>query len=90
MKKYFNTRSFISFITLAQGPEFEVYTGITIPNVDNGNIGHIIGLNVTPNLYQTDKYNPNKNREYLNKLSLGIEYSGYQTKSNTLVVEKVQ
>jgi hypothetical protein len=50
MKKYFNTRSFISFITLAQGPEFEVYTGITIPNVDNGNIGHIIGLNVTPNI----------------------------------------
>jgi hypothetical protein len=31
---------FISFITLAQGPEFEVYTGITIP-VDK-NIGHII------------------------------------------------
>jgi hypothetical protein len=47
-KNIFNTRSFISFITLAQGPEFEVYTGITIPNVDNGN-GHIIGLNVTPN-----------------------------------------
>jgi hypothetical protein len=38
MKKIFLLALFISFITLAQGPEFEVYTGITIPNVDNGNI----------------------------------------------------
>lgn len=77
----------ISFISLAQGPEFEVYSGLSIPNTNNSNIGYIVGLNVTPNLHQKDKYNINKDREYLNKLILGIEYSGYQVNETTLTIE---
>jgi hypothetical protein len=39
----------MSFITLAQGDlerNLRFIIEITIPVVDNGNIGHIIGLNV--------------------------------------------
>lgn len=91
MKKIYLIAAFlISFITLAQGPEFEVYSGLSIPNAKNSNIGYIVGLNVTPNLHQKDKYNINKEREYLNKLILGIEYSGYQINETITTIEENQ
>lgn len=66
-------------INLTYGQEFEVYTGIVIPKASNSTMGYLIGLNTVTNLMQKDKYQP-KDREYLNKLLIGIEYFGYQTK----------
>lgn len=73
-----------SLITFGQkGPEFEVYTGMIVPKPQYSNLGYMIGLNVTPDLFQIEKNNNKKNREYLNKILLGIEFSGYQTKEFT-------
>lgn len=78
---------FVSFASYAQGPEFEVYAGMAVPQPENTNLGYQIGLNLTPNLFQLDKNNPKKYREYLNKWLIGIEFSGYQTKPQTTVIE---
>jgi hypothetical protein len=80
----------ISFTSFSQGPEFEIYTGITNPKPENTTLGYMVGLNVTPNLFQIDKHNPKKSREYLNKFLLGIEFSGYQTKPQTTIIEDTQ
>lgn len=77
----------VSFASFAQGPEFELYAGMAVPQPENTNLGYQIGLNLTPNLFQLDKNNPKKYREYLNKWLIGIEFSGYQTKPQTLIVE---
>jgi len=75
-----------SVASFAQGPEFEIYTGIVNPRADNTTLGYMIGLNTTPHLYQVDKNNPKKQREYLNKYLIGFEFSGYQTKPVTTTV----
>lgn len=77
----------ISFATFAQvGPEFELYAGLTAPKPEQANLGYMIGVNVTPDLFQIDKNNPKKYREYLNKWLLGIEFSGYQTRPQTTII----
>lgn len=75
----------ISVASFAQGPEFELYAGVAVPQPDNTNLGYQIALNLTPNLYQLDKNNPKKYREYLNKFLIGVEFSGYQTKPEKVV-----
>lgn len=78
----------VSFASFAQnGPEFELYAGLTAPKPEHANLGYMIGLNVTPDLFQIDKHNPKKYREYLNKWLLGIEFSGYQTRPQTTIIE---
>lgn len=76
----------VSFASFAQGPEFELYAGMAVPQPENTNLGYQIGVNLTPNLFQLDKNNPKKYREYLNKWLIGIEFSGYQTKPQTHII----
>jgi hypothetical protein len=80
----------VTFVSYAQGPEFEVYAGMVAPKPENALLGYQIGLNLIPNLFQLDKNNPKKYREYLNKWLIGIEFSGYQTKPQTTIIETTQ
>ena len=87
MKKLFLLLTlFFSVLSFAQGPEFELYTGIVNPKVDNTRLGYMIGVNLTPHLYQYDKNNPKEQRKYLNKYLIGVEFSGYQSSPNTNVI----
>jgi hypothetical protein len=80
----------VSFASFAQGPEFELYAGMAVPQPENTNLGYQIGVNLTPNLFQLDKNNPKKYREYLNKWLIGVEFSGYQTKLQSVILDKNQ
>lgn len=67
-------------VKLDKGPEFEVYTGVVDPKHTSG-LGHMIGLNITPNLHQIGKNG--LEREWLNRYLFGFEFSGYSTKEQT-------
>lgn len=67
-------------------PEIEVYTGFLYPKPSNTDIGYMIGFNMTPNLHQKDK-NPLKgDREWLNQMLFGFEFSGYNSKEQNFTV----
>lgn len=78
---------FITSVSFAQGPEFELYTGLITPKPANTTLGYMVGLNLTPNLFQIDKHDSTKKREYLNKFLIGIGFSGYQTKPISITIE---
>ncbi len=76
----------ITLTSFAQNtPEFEVYAGITNPK-GISNLGYMVGLNLTPNLFQLDKDKDKGYRQWLNKMLFGIEFSGYKSGSNIIVL----
>lgn len=57
-------------------PEFEVYAGVVNSKQFNA-MGYMIGANIIPNLHQIGK--DGKQRQWLNRYLLGVEFSGYDT-----------
>ena len=76
----------ISLTSFAQTPEFEVYTGVVNPKKVSG-LGYMVGLNVTPNLFQLEKGKGNGYRQWLNKMLFGFEFSGYSSQPQRIEVK---
>jgi hypothetical protein len=63
-------------VVVRDTPEFEIYAGIVDSRQFNA-IGYMIGANIIPNLHQIGK--DGKQRQWLNRYLLGVEFSGYDT-----------
>ena len=83
------TMLFMSLTSFAQSPEFEVYTGMIVPK-GNG-VGYMIGLNFLPSLHQIDKESVEgpMDREWLNKMIFGVEFSGYNRKLDNIPLKNI-
>ena len=62
--------------SIAHGQDYELYSGISIHKDKDIKYGYVAGANFI--------INTNQNREYLNKLILGFEHSGYMGKEGVL------
>jgi hypothetical protein len=70
-----------------KGPEFEIYVGAVNPKEQGRDAGPIIGFNLLPYLFQSDKNEAIVYRPWLNRFLIGFEFSMYGSPTNKFTVQ---